>query len=197
MPCATRAFQVLCLLPTFAFLAAAGCLSTNTLRPFVLSEEPKPSGRLVFSMGILDRLRGGGANQRQDAAPSTSGREPSEVLGSDDVLQPAEAPDLYRGIPDVSSIPPGSAIGSLPSTPGSSQRLYNPYEGLESALDRRLNKGTYTLPDQPEFLFDEEATVHRRNWSENITYYTGSGYLGGNLGYYPMTPASCCCNSIF
>ena len=130
-------------------------------------------------MGILDRLRGGGASNRQEAAPSTSGREPSEVLGSDDVHLPAEAPDLYGGLPDVSNIPPGSALGSLPSAPSSSQRLYNPYEGLDSALDRRLNKGTYSLPDQPEFLFDEEATVHRRNWSENITYYTGTGYLGG------------------
>ena len=136
-------------------------------------------------MGILDRLRGGGAAQRQEATPSTSGREePSEILGNDEHVQPQEAPDLFRGIPDVNSIPPGSAIGSLPSPPGSSQRLYNPYEGLESALDRRVNKqaGSYSLPDQPEFLFDEEATVHRRNWSENITYYTGTGYLGGDPG---------------
>lgn len=131
-------------------------------------------------MGILDRLRGGGASNRQEAGPSTSGRDSSEILGVDENLQPAEAPDVYGGIPDVSSIPPGSVLGSLPSPPGSSQRLYNPYEGLESALDRRLSKGTYSLPDQPEFLFDEEATVHRRNWSENITYYTGTGYLGGD-----------------
>jgi len=32
---------------------------------------------------------------------------------------------------------------------------------------------------QPEFLFAEEAAVHRRSWSENLTYYTGAGYLAG------------------
>lgn len=32
---------------------------------------------------------------------------------------------------------------------------------------------------QPEFLFSEEAAVHRRSWSENLTYYTGAGYLAG------------------
>ena len=35
------------------------------------------------------------------------------------------------------------------------------------------------LISQPEFLFAEEATVHRRSWSENLTYYTGVGYLAG------------------
>lgn len=35
------------------------------------------------------------------------------------------------------------------------------------------------LPRQPEFLFAEEAAVHRRSWSENLTYYTGAGYLVG------------------
>lgn len=32
---------------------------------------------------------------------------------------------------------------------------------------------------QPEFLFSEEALVHKRSWSENLTYYTGMGYLAG------------------
>jgi hypothetical protein len=32
---------------------------------------------------------------------------------------------------------------------------------------------------QPEFLFAEDAAVHRRSWSENLTYYTGAGYLAG------------------
>ena len=34
-------------------------------------------------------------------------------------------------------------------------------------------------PLQPEFLFSEEALVHKRSWSENLTYYTGVGYLAG------------------
>lgn len=37
----------------------------------------------------------------------------------------------------------------------------------------------YKLPKQPEFLFAEEAAVHKRSWSENLTYYTGVGYLSG------------------
>ena len=37
----------------------------------------------------------------------------------------------------------------------------------------------FRLPTQPEFLFSEEATVHHRSWSENLTYYTGTGYLSG------------------
>ena len=60
-------------------------------------------------------------------------------------------------------------------------RLYNPYEGLSSAVDPRVLRSVYKLPNQPEFLFSEEATVHRRSWSENLTYYTGTGYLAGLL----------------
>eukprot|EP00887_Chlorella_sp_A99_P007343 scaffold2.g7343.t1 len=62
-----------------------------------------------------------------------------------------------------------------------SARLYNPYDGLGAALDRRAHRGpaAFRVSQQPEFLFSEEALVHRRSWSENLTYYTGAGYLGG------------------
>lgn len=53
------------------------------------------------------------------------------------------------------------------------------------------------MPKEPEFLFSEEALVHQRSWSENLTYYTGSGYLlgavaGGGAGAYRtlLSPAS-------
>lgn len=61
------------------------------------------------------------------------------------------------------------------------ERLYNPYEGLSTAIDARsgLPRNLYRLPEQPEFLFSEEAGVHKRSWSENLTYYTGLGYLSG------------------
>ena len=61
------------------------------------------------------------------------------------------------------------------------ERLYNPYEGLSTALDARagLPRNLYRVPEQPEFLFSEEAGVHKRSWSENLTYYTGLGYLSG------------------
>ena len=63
---------------------------------------------------------------------------------------------------------------------GSAERLYNPYEGISSAVDGRgLPRSAYRLPKQPEFLFSEEAAVHKRSWSENMTYYTGLGYLSG------------------
>lgn len=60
---------------------------------------------------------------------------------------------------------------------------------MGAALDRRDVKGPYRLPKEPEFLFIEESTVHHRSWSENLTYYTGLGYLtgailGGGVGAY-------------
>lgn len=66
--------------------------------------------------------------------------------------------------------------------------------GLGVALDRRDVKTPFRLPKEPEFLFSEEATVHRRSWSENLTYYTGTGYLvgailGGGAGAYQAITA--------
>ncbi|KAH7442247.1 hypothetical protein KP509_03G078400 [Ceratopteris richardii] len=67
-------------------------------------------------------------------------------------------------------------------------RFYNPYAAYQgSAFDPKSVNKLYRLPSSPEFLFPEEAAVQRRNWSENLTYYTGSGYLsgaaiGGTLG---------------
>lgn len=55
----------------------------------------------------------------------------------------------------------------------------NRLAGLGSALDRREARGAFRISKQPEFLFSEEALVHRRSWSENLTYYTGLGYLAG------------------
>ena len=119
-------------------------------------------------MGIFDRLRG-----RDSAPASPSGTElPAEGLSPAQASK-AAAPELL----DVTS------FGSAPDqgSPGSSGRLYNPYEGLNTAIDHgRSLKTAYKLPQQPEFLFSEESTVHRRSWSENLTYYTGTGYVTGN-----------------
>eukprot|EP00245_Coleochaete_scutata_P005592 TRINITY_DN19251_c0_g1_i1.p1 TRINITY_DN19251_c0_g1~~TRINITY_DN19251_c0_g1_i1.p1 ORF type:complete len:199 (-),score=41.35 TRINITY_DN19251_c0_g1_i1:415-990(-) len=62
---------------------------------------------------------------------------------------------------------------------GEGGRLYNPYQDLHGALDSRSLDHLYRLPDAPEFLFQEEAHVQRRSWSDNLTYYTGCGYLAG------------------
>jgi hypothetical protein len=37
----------------------------------------------------------------------------------------------------------------------------------------------YNLPEQPEFLFSEEAGVRHRSFGENFTFCTGVGYFGG------------------
>lgn len=60
------------------------------------------------------------------------------------------------------------------ATDGSGRRLYNPYQDLNIPY-----KNLYDLPTSPEFLFQEEALVQRRSWGENLTYYTGIGYLSG------------------
>ncbi|KAG9146824.1 hypothetical protein Leryth_005139, partial [Lithospermum erythrorhizon] len=58
----------------------------------------------------------------------------------------------------------------------SSTRLYNPYQDLKIP-----SESLYKLPTSPEFLFLEESIKKRRSWGENLTYYTGIGYLGGAL----------------
>lgn len=54
------------------------------------------------------------------------------------------------------------------------QRLYNPYQDLQIQVQK-----LYELPTQPEYLFQEESVRQRRSWGENLTYYTGCGYLAG------------------
>ncbi|XP_022953829.1 mitochondrial import inner membrane translocase subunit TIM23-2-like [Cucurbita pepo subsp. pepo] len=58
----------------------------------------------------------------------------------------------------------------------SQPRLYNPYKDLQ------VPYRNFQLPTSPEFLFDEEARRQRRSWGENLTFYTGCGYLAGAVG---------------
>lgn len=58
-------------------------------------------------------------------------------------------------------------------------RLYDPYAGLSGAL--RNKRGALRLPEEPEYLFIEQAKQKRRSWSENLCYYTGMGYGLGAL----------------
>ncbi|XVF25175.1 hypothetical protein REPUB_Repub13aG0190700 [Reevesia pubescens] len=67
--------------------------------------------------------------------------------------------------------------GSDPET-DSNTRLYNPYQDLNLQVPVT---GLYKLPTSPEFLFSEEALHQRRSWGENLTFYTGSAYLGGSV----------------
>ncbi|RWR84507.1 mitochondrial import inner membrane translocase subunit TIM23-2-like protein [Cinnamomum micranthum f. kanehirae] len=56
------------------------------------------------------------------------------------------------------------------------RRLYNPYHDLQIPI-----QNLYQLPTSPEFLFQEESVAQRRSWGENLTYYTGCGYLSGAI----------------
>ncbi|XP_010531862.1 PREDICTED: mitochondrial import inner membrane translocase subunit TIM23-1 [Tarenaya hassleriana] len=59
-----------------------------------------------------------------------------------------------------------------------SMRLYNPYQNYELPAKAQY---LYKLPTSPEFLFTEESLRQRRSWGENLTFYTGTGYLGGSI----------------
>ncbi|KAJ8465395.1 hypothetical protein OPV22_027947 [Ensete ventricosum] len=61
------------------------------------------------------------------------------------------------------------------SQDSSGRRLYNPYHDLQIP-----HRTLYDLPTSPEFLFQEESLAERRSWGENLTYYTGIGYLAGS-----------------
>lgn len=120
----------------------------------------------------MDRLRG----KREDqpaagdaaAAAASSSISPSLDLGEASSRQQHAAEALH----DPSSL----------NFASDSTRLYNPYEGLGMAVERTPSKKpSFRLPKEPEFLFSEEASVKTRSWSENLTYYTGSGYLAGAL----------------
>ncbi|KAJ0968423.1 hypothetical protein J5N97_025340 [Dioscorea zingiberensis] len=54
------------------------------------------------------------------------------------------------------------------------RRLYNPYQDLQIPY-----QSMYNLPSSPEFLFQEESIRQHRSWGENLTYFTGVGYLSG------------------
>lgn len=50
---------------------------------------------------------------------------------------------------------------------------------LSTVTDRALST---SRPSACRYLFTEEARIHRRGWSENLTYYSGFGYLAGVFG---------------
>ncbi|XP_065852391.1 mitochondrial import inner membrane translocase subunit TIM23-1 [Euphorbia lathyris] len=54
---------------------------------------------------------------------------------------------------------------------------YHPYQDLYNVPSQSL----YKIPSSPEYLFQEEAAHQRRSWSENLQYYTGTGYLAGAI----------------
>jgi import inner membrane translocase subunit TIM23 len=75
----------------------------------------------------------------------------------------------------------GGVFGEEAGGQGGTGRLYNPYADLYGAADLKSLESVYQLPSAPEYLFPDEAAVQRRNWSENLTYYTGCGYGSGAI----------------
>ena len=122
-------------------------------------------------MAIFDRFR----SRQGDEPAQNSTAAPQEVLHDQSASSAALGGGEELRDPSASSSVP--AAFSTEDTPV----FYNPYEGLSAAIDNRSLRGGYKLPQQPEFLFNEEATVHRRGWGENLTYYTGTGYLSGGF----------------
>jgi import inner membrane translocase subunit TIM23 len=134
-------------------------------------------------MGFLDRLAGRPA--KKDAADASGGAGAGAAApappSTSEVLRDSGSHDLP---------------GAVPAT-----RLYDPYEALSAlgggggavgagaaggaggpggpGTSRRL---AFQLPEGPEFVFQEEAAVHRRSWGENLQFYTGLGYLAGGAG---------------
>ena len=76
--------------------------------------------------------------------------------------------------------------GSVPSSVSDmingpdATKIYNPYAGL-----KHVGPGVHSsfrVSKQPEFVFQEDASVRRRAFGENLGYYTGLGYLTGAVG---------------
>lgn len=120
-------------------------------------------------MGLRDLLgvkRGDKAKAESSSADTKTLDEPA--LGSTAIEENLERPNF-------------SAPAESVSLPSVTSGAYNPYSGLGGPFDPSMNKAIYSLSDSPEFLFDEERSVKTRSWSENLTYLTGVGYLGGSI----------------
>ena len=132
-------------------------------------------------MGLFDAFRGS-----KKPAPAEEAASPSLGSGPGDATGEQFESDSgsFEATQDFTS-PSFSGGGG----DGEEGRFYNPYAGISAALDKRDVKQPFRLPSEPEFLFSEERMVQRRSWSENLTYYTGCGYMagafaGGGLGAY-------------
>lgn len=108
-------------------------------------------------MGFLDRLGGGGA----------VGPTAKDIHSEKEQEASTSAAARHDFLPDTSN-----AFNTAPSS-----RLYDPYEGISAAIGGK--KQAFALPDKVEFVFEEEAAVRRRGWTENLQFYTGLGYISG------------------
>lgn len=128
-------------------------------------------------MGLLDRVGLGRPKKEvDDDAPSTS----DAAKGGAQLPPPSPQARVEEALRDdaaSSSALLSAASMSMPS----GGRLYNPYEGLGTQVGAKPH--AFRLPEGPEFVFEEEATVRRRDWTQHLQFYCGGGYLlGGGVG---------------
>lgn len=141
-------------------------------------------------MGLFNRVFGGKPKESEpevstSTSASVSAAQPSTVLSSEPTTTSgATLPSTSAGIPSdlLRDISPNSSllktarleldVANQPAT-----RLYNPYDGISAAVGTKPH--AFKLPSGPEFVFEEEAAVRRRGWTENLQFYTGLGYLSG------------------
>lgn len=132
-------------------------------------------------MGLLDRVGLGRPKKEvDDAAPSTS----DAAKGGAQLPPPSPQARVEEALRDDAA-PSSSALLSAASMsmPSGGGRLYNPYEGLGTQVGAKPH--AFRLPEGPEFVFEEEATVRRRDWTQHLQFYCGGGYLlgeGGRVG---------------
>ena len=135
-------------------------------------------------MGLRDLLgvRKGGSEANK-ASSSTGG-------GVANVLNEEVPSASSSAVADLGNEPMGTQNFSTPANMvgadlgkamGGAPQAYNPYTGLGGPFDPQMSKALYSLSDTPEFLFDEERRQKKRSWSENLTFLTGVGYLGGTV----------------
>jgi len=128
-----------------------------------------------LNMGLRDLL---GIRGKKEQASSSSGRtseQLDEIIPAPSTSSTAQTPaDLSGGFGTTSS-------SSLANTSGASSMPYNPYTGLGGPFDPGMSQKLYSISTTPEYLFDEERQMRTRSWSENLTYLTGVGYLGGSV----------------
>jgi len=86
-------------------------------------------------MGLFDALR----TRRADEASTSSSADPLGG-GSEELAAAAAAA--------TASADAAATLGALEAEGGAGGRLYNPYEGLATAIDGRGLRGTYRLPTQ-------------------------------------------------
>ena len=139
-------------------------------------------------MGYLDRFIGGGRKKAEESGGAAAAAEPSTSASASHSSTPELMQDTAsRSHSDVGGLVAPSHLGmlgaagagglQLPSM--AAGRLYDPYEGITASVGGR--KQAFKLNEQLEFVFEEEAAVRRRGWTENLQFYTGMGYVTGKL----------------